>query len=138
MMRKMSMLLLVGVLALILAAPVMAAGPTFEPAIYADGEVWATKGVAPLPPPNGKNNKSFDKLFLVPGQMPVGEAAPGNPAFNGGRWFTHTVEWLGTPELVTSYAQLHALEEAGVVEITPGSPEGGPPPYFECPLLPVK
>lgn len=138
MMRKVLVMVVVAVLAVTVAAPVMADAPSFDPAIYADGEQWATKAVTTLPPPNGKNNQSYDKLFVIPGQMPVGEAAPSNPAYNGGRWFTHTVTWNTTPELVTSYAQLHALEEAGDVTITPGSPQDGPPPYFACPLLPVK
>ena len=71
--------------------------PNFMPALYADGEVWGTKAAALLPPPNGRNTHSFDKLFVIvngaPGQLPVGEAAPRNPMYNGGRWFTHTVMW---------------------------------------------
>ena len=71
--------------------------PNFGPAIYGDGEVWGTKGAATIPAPNGNNNQSYDKLFVVvngaPGQLPVAEAAPRNPAYNGGRWFTHTVMW---------------------------------------------
>ena len=138
MMRKAMLFLLVAVMAVVIVAPVSAAGPTFEPAIYADGQAWATKGVATLPAPNEHNVQSYDKLFIIPGQLPVAEAAPGNRNYNGGRWFTHTVTWNSTPELVTSYAQLHALHMAGAVTVEAGSPEGGPPPYFECPLLPVK
>jgi hypothetical protein len=62
----------------------------------------------------------------------VGEAAPGNPAYNGGRWIEYFVTFTGTPELVTSYAQLAALEEAGLVTIVSSGN------YFQCPLLPVK
>ena len=141
MMHKLMLFLLVGVMSIVVAAPVMAEGPTFEPAIYADGEVWATKVVGPIPAPK-KNLKSFDKLFVITNgvsdQMPVGEAAPGNKAYNGGRWFTHMVTWNITPELVTSYAQLHEFEMSGAVTITAGPPPDGPPPFFGCPLLPVK
>lgn len=60
-----------------------------------------------MPGPNGRNNQSFDGLYMfgedaVEGQLAVAEAAPGNPQYNGGRWIANAVEWIGTPELVTS------------------------------------
>lgn len=77
--------------------------------------------------------------------MPVAEAAPGNPNYNGGRWFTHTVEWTqagfdahGTVPVLKSYGEVMLHYQLGHLTITPGSPDGGPPPYFGCPLLPVK
>jgi hypothetical protein len=67
----------------------------------------------------------------------VGEAAPGNPAYNGGRWATYTVTWKvgSTPVLLTSYSEV--MGHAGDLMIEQGSPAGGPPAYFQCPLLPV-
>ena len=125
--------------------------PTFGPAIYADGQVWGTKAVTALPGPNENNVQSFDKLFVITnsnnpsGQMPVGEAAPGNPDYNGGRWFTQTVEWTdagfvahGTVPILTSYADIMVHYNLGHLTISSGSFDGGPPPYFLCPLLPVK
>jgi hypothetical protein len=115
------------------AVPAFAASPTFEPAIYADGVAWGTKGTTPLPAPTDHNAQSFDGLFGfsngVEGQLPVSEAGPGNPAYNGGRWDLYTVTWQVTPELVTSYAQLMALAEAGAVTIESAHS------YFQCPLL---
>ena len=118
---------------------VYADGPTFNPAIYADGEVWSTKGLADLPPPNGHNLKSFDKLFTfmddnaADGQLPVAEAAPGNPAYNGGRWNVQVVIWtIIDPPVVTSYDEIQMYENLNELEIGPGNR------YFECPLLPVK
>jgi hypothetical protein len=131
-------------LALSATAIVHAGQPNFNPAIYADGEAWGTKGVTTLPEPNAHNLQSFDKLFVFtnstnPDQLPVAEAAPRNPAYNGGRWFTHTVTWnMMNGTLVTSYADLMAHANAGHLTIMAGSPPGGPPAYFECPLLPVK
>jgi hypothetical protein len=144
-------------LILVIAAvvPVLAGPgkPNFTPRLYADGEVWGTKGAAALPPPNGKNDQSFDKLFVITnsnnpaGQLPVAEAAPGNPNYNGGRWYTHTVEWTqaglnahDTVPVLTSYAEVMEHKGAGHLEITAGSPPGedSPPDFFECPLLPVK
>jgi len=116
---------------------VYARGPSFNPTIYADGEVWATKGLADLPPPNGHNSQSFDKLFSfvngAAGQLPVAEAAPGNLAYNGGRWNLQLVMWtIPNPPVVTSYDEIEMHDALGDLEIGPGNR------YFECPLLPVK
>ena len=131
-----------------LAAP---GKPNFSPALYADGELWGTKGTTTLPPPNAHNLQSFDKLFAItngaPGQLPVGEAAPGNPNYNGGRWFTHTVMWTvdgidyynGNVPVLMSYDEIEYNDDMGFLEITRGSPNPPTPPdYFQCPLLPVK
>jgi hypothetical protein len=124
--------------------------PNFAPAIYGDGKLWGTKEAAALPPSTGDNNQSYDKLFVFVngalGQMPVAEAAPGNPMYNGGRWFTHTVVWKdsalayhgGTLPVLTSYQDIQREILAGNLMVMAGSPAGGPPPNFECPLLPVK
>jgi hypothetical protein len=129
----------------------LAGGPSFGPAIWGDGQVWSTKGLANLPAPNAHNVQSFDKLFVITNsnnpqeQLPVAEAAPGNPDYNGGRWFTHTVEWTedafhdyGFVPVLKSYDDILEQEALGYVVITPGSFPGGPRVYFECPLLPVK
>lgn len=141
----------IGLLTLMLAAAGVASAnpgaPNFGPALYGDGELWGTKGAAALPAPNGRNNQSFDKLFVfvngAPGQLAVAEAAPGNPAFNGGRWFTHTVMWTEAGlaahdplPVLKSYADVQLHYSLGHLAIAPGSPNGVPD-YFECPLLPV-
>ena len=140
-------------LSLTVAVPAFAdpGKPDFAPHVYADGEAWGTKATTTLPAPRGNNLHSFDKLFVftngAEGQLPVGEAAPGNRAYNGGRWLTWTATWiepLPHPKpVLTSYdgggpssIMFHA--NLGHFILTPGSPEGGPPPYFQCPLLPVK
>lgn len=123
--------------------------PNFSPAVYGDGHVWGTKGTTELPGPRGNNLQSFDRLFVVvngaPGQLPVSEAAPGNPHYNGGRWFTYTAMW--TEEgiaahdplpVLMSYDDISMYESLGQLVTAPGSPAGGPPAYFQCPLLPVK
>jgi len=134
--NKVLTLTLVLVLLLVAAVPAFAAGPNFGSAIYADGVAWGTKGTASLPAPNDDNSQSFDGLFKftngVEGQLPVAEAAPGNPAYNGGRWIEYFVTFTGTPELVKSYDHLSDLADAGLVTIV----ESGK--YFQCPLLPVK
>ncbi len=153
MLRKIT--LIVSVLALSLTVVGTASAnpgkPNFTPQIWGDGQLWGTKGAATLPAPNAHNVQSFDKLFVITnsnnpeGQLPVSEAAPGNPNYNGGRWFTHTVTWTqagfdahGIVPVLKSYDDIMLHYKLGHLTITPGSPEGGPPPYFECPLLPVK
>lgn len=150
--RRILIFVLVFVLAFLTVMPASAnpGQPNFSPAVYGDGTAWGTKGAAALPPPNASNLKSFDKLFVFTngseGQLPVAEAAPGNPRYNGGRWYTHTVSWTaqgltdhaGNPPVLKSYAEIAFHLSLGHLMITAGSPAGGPPDFFECPLLPVK
>jgi hypothetical protein len=155
MLRKLALVVTLFLFGLVLLAPSTTQAapgkPNFGPAIYADGEVWGTKGTTALPAPNDHNEQSYDKLFVITNsnnpeaQLPVGEAAPGNPDYNGGRWFTHTVEWTqdgfddhGTVPVLTSYTEIMIHASLGHLTITEGSPPGGPMPYFQCPLLPVK
>jgi hypothetical protein len=125
--------------------------PNFAPSVWGDYQVWGTKGTTTLPAPNEYNRQSFDALYVVTnsnnpeGQLPVSEAAPGNPAYNGGRWFTHTVEWTaygfqvhGIVPILKSYQEIMDHRDLGELVITSGSFPGGPPVYFQCPLLPVK
>jgi len=130
--KKMLAITLALALLIITVIPAFAAGPNFGQAIYADGVAWGTKGNGDLPAPNAHNRQSFDGLYKftngVEGQLAVAEAAPGNPAYNGGRWIEYLVTFNGDPELVTSYAQLQTLD---VTIVETGN-------YFQCPLLPVK
>jgi hypothetical protein len=125
--------------------------PNFGPALYADDELWGTKATTVLAPPNGHNGQSFDALYVITnsnnpvGQIPVGEAAPGNPYYNGGRWETKTVTWTqagidahGTVPVLMSYDEVMLHQSLGHLIVVNGSPAGGPPNYFQCPLLPVK
>jgi hypothetical protein len=136
---------------LLIASSAMAAAPNFSERVYGDGEAWGTKGTTALPAPNENNRQSFDALYVITnsnnpqGQLPVSEAAPGNPAYNGGRWFTHTVEWTsegfmahGIVPVLKSYDEIMTHKYLGHLVITPGSFPNGPPVYFQCPLLPVK
>ncbi|HET6564901.1 MAG TPA: hypothetical protein VFG52_05765 [Xanthomonadales bacterium] len=124
--------------------------PNFSAAIFGDGQAWGTKGTATLPTPNENNLQAFDILIVIRngpmGQLPVSEAAPGNPAYNGGKWFTHFADWDESAEeamggslpILTYYDEVLDYAAMGYLIITPGSFPGGPPPYFQCPLLPVK
>ena len=140
--KKLFTLTIALALLIVTVIPAFAAGPTFGPAIYADGAVWSTKGNADLPAPNEHNRQSFDGLYKLvddqgnPLQMPIAEAAPGNTAYNGGRWIEYFVTWNdgSTPpsEPITSFEELDGYIQAGAVTVL----ESGN--YFQCPLLPVK
>lgn len=139
MVRKLVHLTLFLALALVvIAQPVSAEGPNFGPAIYADGQAWGTKGLGSLPPPNDHNAQSFDMLFAftngAAGQLPVSEAGPGNPNYNGGRWSLQNATWVegAQPVLITSYDQLMMYVDAELITVTSAHT------YFLCPLLPVK
>ena len=147
MLRKLATTALTAALILTIAVPALAdpGQPTFGPALFADGRTWGTKGTTSLPEPTN-NIHSYDKLFVfangADGQLPVAEAAPGNPAYNGGRWYAHSVEWTdagaaahASLPVLTSYAEVMLHYELGHLSITPGS---GPGAFFQCPLLPVK
>ena len=123
--------------------------PNFSPSVYADGIAWGTKGTTELPAPNDHNIQSYDILYVftngADGQLPVSDAGPRNPFYNGGRWFTHTAMW--TEEgmiahdplpILKSYDDVMLHYDLEHLDIWQGSPPGGPPDYFQCPLLPVK
>ncbi len=145
-MRNSLALLLCGVL-MAMSQLASADAPNFMAAIYGDGQVWGTKGNSSLPAPNGKNGQSFDKLYVITNfndpnavQLPVSEAAPGNPAYNGGRWDLQLVTWTqagflaygGYAPVLKSGADVISNADAGYLTIASGST------YFQCPLLPVK
>lgn len=149
-MRKFALLAALAAVFLLIAAPAVAdkGKPDFSPHIYADGEAWGTKVATVLPAPNGNNGHSFDKLFVFTnganGQLLVGEAAPG-PGYNGGRWVTYTATWTEAGmdahdplPVLMSYDDVMLHAGLGHLDVVEGSFPGGPPAYFECPLLPVK
>ena len=131
-------------LVLLAAVPVLAAPgkPDFGPHIYVDDVAFGTKAVTALPA-NEHNQHSFDNLYVFPQlsleeQLLVGDSKPGDTDYNGGRWKTFTVYWNVDPVTeLTSDAQIFTYEAMGLLTVTEGSFDGGPPDYFECPLLPV-
>jgi len=136
--KRLLTLALAGLLAVVVAAPAGAAkpesGPITPDLIWADGELLGTVLLNPLPF-NGKT-KSYDQLFMIEGQMnPVAEAAPGNKAYNGGRWLPTPVERTDTfpaDHVIRSYADLMEAHYEGWVII--GEPDTGN--AFLCPLIP--
>ena len=117
----------------VMAAPHEGAQPDFGIHIYADGTAWGSKATTELPAPNAHNMQSFDKLFVDDGStVPVAEAAPGNPEYNGGRWSVYSITWNVAPYQLYSYQEVMDAETAGDITLTSANF------YFQCPLLPVK
>lgn len=146
----------VAALAVVLAASLglaipASAGATrnFAAGFWGDGARWGTV-VTPALLPTDAPASSFDKFLVFTnsnaagGQAPVVEAVPGNPLYNGGRWASYTVTWTpagfqdhgGTVPLLTSYADVMFHAGLGHLTLVAGSPAGGPPDFFECPLVP--
>jgi hypothetical protein len=145
MLRKLSLVLAVVVVALLAVVPVFAGAPNFGAGLWADGEQWGTKVTTALP--GTAPEHSFDKFFfIVDGNGDqvgaVMEAAPGNPDYNGGRWVTFKVTIVdpdGVSLPVKSYEQLmHEVTEGDVIVSDEPVLDGVHPLYFQCPLLPYK
>ena len=115
--------------------------PDFSAGVYADGQAWGTKATTSLPAPNdNKNQQSYDLIFVftngAEGQLPVGEAAPRNPMYNGGRWWVQTAPWIDDlphpKPVLTSYDEVMFHYQLAHIVIEDAET------YFQCPLLPVK
>jgi hypothetical protein len=123
--------------------------PDFTARIYADGSTWGTKVTNMIKNPD---YDTLDKLYVIIGgnnmdQLPVGEAAPYEYDYDGGRWWTFTAEWTpealsyyGTVPLLTSDDDVMEQESMGYMIVTEGPPDvpGAPPAFFHCPLVPDK
>ena len=136
-MKRFTILAIAVVMVVATAAPAFAAKggntPIAPDVIYADGELYGTIFRGALPYNN--NPQAFDQLFLIDGQdNPVAEAAPGK-GYNGGRWLPTPVSKTASfpmGEVIKSYEELHAAEQAGWVVIGDANTDAA----FLCPLIP--
>jgi len=124
--------LLVAVLASAFLANASAAAPARAAIrVYANDVVWASFDAADFKPAPAQ---SLDKIYVLQGEglMPVAEASPGDPEYNGGRWEVHMVSFTGmAPTQFTNDEDL--LDHASLGHLTIGDPVR----YFECPILPL-
>jgi hypothetical protein len=143
-MRRALSLVLLAVLILAFSVPALAlpGKPDFSPGVYADGEAWGTKATNFYDRMRG-SERAWDKIFVftngADGQLPVGEAAPGNPMFSGGRWWVHEATWNADGmaahdplPVITSYDDFMIHYDLGHIDVVDAET------YFQCPLLPVK
>jgi len=120
--------------ALALTGAFAAAGPATADAlgppgghIYAHDQLYRTVGTPTELPPVGK----FDTIYALGGDLiNVAEVAPGDQAFNGGRWQVRPIVWTGmAPTQFTNAEQILAAVQANQIQI------GDVVKRFECPLI---
>ncbi|MEK7349008.1 MAG: hypothetical protein AABZ94_09065 [Candidatus Eisenbacteria bacterium] len=114
-------------LSLVSAAPA-AQGPPMG-RIYAHDELYTVV----ITPRDLPNEGRFDAIYVLgPDLMPVSEAAPGDPAYNGGRWEVRIVSFVGmSPTQFTNADQITAAAAMGKVTVSDVVRR------FECPLIPL-
>jgi hypothetical protein len=117
-------------LAIFAAAPVTPAFALIGPpggTIYAHGTAYKTVATPSRLPNHGK----FDTLYVLgEGLAPVSDAAPGERAYNGGRWEVRMVTFTGGAEMqYMSADEILAAADRGDLEI------GDVVARFVCPLI---
>lgn len=95
--------------------------------IYAHDEAYETVATPTDLPPHGR----FDTIYVLgDGLAPVSDAAPGDRAYNGGRWEVRMVTFTGgSPMQYTNAEDVLAAQSNGDVEI------GDVVARFVCPLI---
>lgn len=132
-MRRFSLAAGVGLLAILaLAGPV---GARDFGAAYANDAVYRVFGNrATVPDGTGTDPFAIFTNSSNPAQFGVAQFAPGSPmGHHGGRWAVYRANWTasGDPsELVTSWAELQALVDAGEVSLVRDAAAD-----FRCPVL---
>jgi hypothetical protein len=96
--------------------------------IYAHDDAYKTIGTPADLPDHGR----FDHIYVLGnGLANVADAAPGDAAYNGGRWEVRAVQWETIPPTqFTNAEDLLAAADRGEVSI------GEVVRRFECPLIP--
>lgn len=97
--------------------------------VYANDRLWASFDATDLKPGPAQ---SMDLIFVFPDTnlIPVGEASPGDPDYNGGRWMVRAVSFTGmAPEQFTNDEQVWFHYGLGHLSIS------GVLRTFECPLI---
>ena len=133
-MRRIPLAVTIGILAVMALAGPVAAGRELG-AVYADDAVYRVFGnKANVPDGTGTDPFAIFTNSTNPDQFGVAEFAPGSPTgHHGGRWAVYRAAWtaLGDPsELVTSWAELQALVDAGEISLVRDAAAD-----FRCPVL---
>src|SRR2546427_7337358 len=129
--RRVGRAFVIASLAVALLANVASASapPRATGRVYADDRLWATFATNDI---KGGPEQSLDKIFVFPGTdlIPVGEAGPGNPDYNSGRWDVREVTFTGmaptqftNDEAIWYHASIGDLTISGTVKM------------FHCPLF---
>ena len=134
-MKKFPRVFLLSAFAVLLATGVLAQGKGKKlgppgGTIYANDQIFRTIGTPANLPPHG----NFDTIYVLGhGLANVANAAPGDMAFNGGRWEVREVQFLTIqPMQFTNSTDLETAAMQGQVSIGPVVKR------FECPLIPAR
>jgi len=103
-------------------------GPVGPPGgtIYAHDVAYRTVGTPALLPDGGL----FDTIYVLgSGLANVADAAPGDMAFNGGRWEVRPVTWNVPSYQITNAEDVHSAAMSGDLVIEDVVKR------FECPLI---
>ena len=113
------------------------------PAFYVDGQLYRTVNTPTDLSGTGAPTHSFDTIYDFGGLQPnVATAAPGDPAYNGGRWQVHALTFANYPAAVMQFdtngsgnldsnAELQAALAAGAAT------DVGVVKSFVCPVIKV-
>lgn len=127
-MSRKNVVVLSALSALLLATTAFAQPPGGT--IYAHDVAYSTIATPADLPPVGK----FDNIYVLgSGLANVADAAPGDQAYNGGRWAVQPITWLTiSPTQFTNAEQVHMAARRGEIRIEPVIRN------FECPLIPKR
>ena len=130
----MTVALLVTVATQLSAASDNSASVNLTPVIYANDRLYGTVIATNTDFSQAHPEESLDTIYTFPNQRSVADAAPGDPAFNGGRWAVRPVTWNVEPypDDLTNAVQVLEATEAGDLSI------GAPVRYFVCTLVPLR
>lgn len=96
--------------------------------IWANDELWNTVVLGALH--GNAPAHTLDAFYMIPGQNPVSEAAPGDADYNGGRWLPTMLSWVGPgaqPLFTDGEDVKSAIAGGSLVVVGTGNP-------FLCPL----
>ena len=128
-MRRVTLLLLVGLLLAMMPVPT-AAAKAGKGMLFYDGDVVRT-----VVPPAAMTKLGIDNFYVVEegvdDQLGIAAVAPGDTDYHGGKWAFHSVEWNVAPILLTSEQDVLDAEEAGDVDVTRIEEKD-----FKCPIQP--
>jgi hypothetical protein len=141
-MRTMLALLAALAGALALAVPAMAG--VSGPSIYVDGTLYRTVGTPTDLSGTGAPDSSFQVIYQFFGAQShnVATAAPGDPAFRGGRWIVIGLSFADYGSAVAAYDENDSGDLDSASEVQAAIDGGAATAFdtgvrFECPLIQV-
>jgi hypothetical protein len=144
-MRRLSLLVLVLVVAAVAGGAAWAAGSggVTGPAFYVNGQLYRTVNTPTDLSETGAPDHSFDTIYDFGGLQPnVATAAPGDPGFNGGRWRVHALSFPNYPAAVSQFdangsGNFDSASEVQAALAAGAAIDNGVVKSFECPVIKV-